>query len=107
MTPRDFVYWLQGYIEISGATELNEQAVREIKNHLALVLTKETPTPTAPWPPVDPYAPYRTTPTVDPDPWGTGIEITCNPGELTEGFPTPLNDVVLYHMDDDRPPVSC
>ena len=42
MTTEQFTYWLQGYFELSGATTLNEQQVRIIKEHIALVLKKET-----------------------------------------------------------------
>lgn len=49
MTPENFVYWLQGYFEISahnGAiNSLNDQQVEEIKNHLKLVLQKVTTDP--------------------------------------------------------------
>lgn len=43
MTTEQFTYWLQGYFELSGATTLNEQQVKVIKEHIALVLKKETP----------------------------------------------------------------
>lgn len=52
MTPENFVYWLQGYFELNnarikfGAPEneyLSPQQIIEIKNHLSLVLKKETP----------------------------------------------------------------
>lgn len=42
MTTEQFTYWLQGYFELSGATTLNEQQVRVLKEHIALVLKKET-----------------------------------------------------------------
>ena len=42
MTTEQFTYWLQGYFELSGATTLNEQQVKIIKEHIALVLKKET-----------------------------------------------------------------
>lgn len=42
MTTEQFTYWLQGYFELSGATSLNEQQVRIVKEHIALVLKKET-----------------------------------------------------------------
>jgi hypothetical protein len=43
MNERDFIYWLQGFLELSGATTLNEQQVKIIKDHIALVMTKVTP----------------------------------------------------------------
>jgi hypothetical protein len=44
VTSRDFVYWLQGFLEISkpdALTELNIEQVRCIKNHLNLVFSHE------------------------------------------------------------------
>lgn len=43
MKPEQFVYWLQGYFELTGSNELSEQQVGIIKDHLALVFKKETP----------------------------------------------------------------
>ena len=43
MTAEQFTYWLQGFFELSGATTLNEQQVKVVKDHIALVLKKETP----------------------------------------------------------------
>jgi hypothetical protein len=43
MTPDNFCYWLQGYFEISGNTELTQIQAQDIKNHLQLVFRKETP----------------------------------------------------------------
>lgn len=42
MTPEQFVYWLNGALEL-GAKSLDEQQVKVIKDHLKLVLTKITP----------------------------------------------------------------
>ncbi len=42
MTIEQFIYWLQGYVEISGEVP-NKKQWQEIKNHLALVLDKKTP----------------------------------------------------------------
>ena len=42
--PKAFVFWLQGFLELSGATTLNEQQVQVVKEHLALVLNKKTST---------------------------------------------------------------
>ena len=41
MYSQDFAYWLQGYFEISGAKELNEEQIEVIKNHLNLVFKHE------------------------------------------------------------------
>lgn len=43
MTTEQFTYWLQGFFELSGATTLNEEQVKVIKEHIALVLKKTTP----------------------------------------------------------------
>lgn len=37
MECKDFVYWLQGFFEISEAKELNARQVEIIKNHLNMV----------------------------------------------------------------------
>lgn len=44
MTPENFCYWLQGYLEISGNENLIEAQVKIVKDHLDLVLEKKTPT---------------------------------------------------------------
>jgi chorismate mutase len=43
MTAEQFTYWLQGFFELSGTTTLNEQQVKIVKDHIALVLNKVTP----------------------------------------------------------------
>lgn len=48
MTPRDFCYWLQGFMELkqheaNGTHYLNREQIEEIKNHLDLVFKKDTP----------------------------------------------------------------
>lgn len=47
MTSEQFVYWLQGYAELSGERPTAEQW-QSIKEHLGLVLNKVTPKVTAP-----------------------------------------------------------
>lgn len=42
MTPRDFAYWLQGYMEVHGTTPTDEQW-QVIQDHLKLVFVKVTP----------------------------------------------------------------
>lgn len=39
MNAQDFVYWLQGYFELSDSNTLTEKQVMAIKNHLNLVFT--------------------------------------------------------------------
>jgi hypothetical protein len=41
MTSRDFVYWLQGFFEISETNTLTERQVKMIKAHLNLVFKHE------------------------------------------------------------------
>lgn len=51
MQPIHFVYWLQGYLEITDAgqkpQELTKDQIACIKKHLALVLTPVTQAPAA------------------------------------------------------------
>ncbi len=42
MTPENFTYWLQGWVELSGATPTEEQW-KSIKEHLQTVFKKVTP----------------------------------------------------------------
>ena len=42
MTPENFVYWLQGYLELTAKPALDEAQVVVIQEHIALVLTKKT-----------------------------------------------------------------
>lgn len=42
MTPENFVYWLQGYLELTANPYLNVQQVAIIQEHISLVLTKKT-----------------------------------------------------------------
>ena len=41
MTPRDFVYWLQGYFELSNVPVIGDAQVECIQKHIALVRTTE------------------------------------------------------------------
>ena len=41
MTSRDFVYWLQGYFELSGNEMLSLEQTKTIKNHLHMVFIHE------------------------------------------------------------------
>lgn len=42
MNERDFVYWLQGFFELTESKELTPDQVRIIREHLSLVLKKDT-----------------------------------------------------------------
>lgn len=42
MTPENFCYWLQGYIELSNCKSLTPEQVQMISDHLQLVFKKET-----------------------------------------------------------------
>lgn len=44
MTPQDFTYWLQGFIELQNPEKINKQQTQMIKDHLGLVFTKVTDT---------------------------------------------------------------
>lgn len=43
MTPEQFVYWLQGFMEVQDPVALDEKQTQIVKDHLALVFKKETP----------------------------------------------------------------
>jgi hypothetical protein len=106
MTPENFTYWLQGFIELQSTTVPSEQQWKAIKDHLALVFTKVTPDrnaepnidemtkrlqdlldkrntkgpmPLGPY--VDPLRPYCTpntpSPTIMP-PWPTYPTVICS-----------------------------
>ena len=44
MTAEQFTYWLQGFMEINDPETLTRRETQIIKDHLALVFKKETPT---------------------------------------------------------------
>jgi len=43
VTPENFCYWLQGYLELSEKGGLSSQQVKVVREHLALVMQKVTP----------------------------------------------------------------
>ena len=43
MSPENFVYWLQGYFELTHSDGLSREQVKIVKEHIGLVLTKVTP----------------------------------------------------------------
>lgn len=44
MTPEQFAYWLQGFMEMENPKTLNLRQTKVIKDHLAQVFEKKTPT---------------------------------------------------------------
>lgn len=44
MTAEQFTYWLQGFMEINDPETLTKRETQIIKDHLALVFDKQTPT---------------------------------------------------------------
>ncbi len=43
MTPEQFTYWLQGFIEMENPKTLNLKQTQMIKDHLKQVFIKKTP----------------------------------------------------------------
>ena len=43
MTPENFCYWLQGFMELSNDRNLTPEAIQSIRDHLNLVFIKLTP----------------------------------------------------------------
>ena len=43
MTPEQFTYWLQGFIEINDPKTIGEKETQIIKDHLCTVFNKVTP----------------------------------------------------------------
>jgi len=59
MSPEQFVYWLQGALELGRVTSLDEEQVMVIQDHLNLVLKKETPKRQQPQLPAMPPIPVQ------------------------------------------------
>jgi hypothetical protein len=70
MTPEQLVYWLNGFFELSGTTTLNEEQVKVIKEHIALVVHKVTPSTVGSGSPQQTRGPYTFPVYPDPSvPW--------------------------------------
>lgn len=50
MNEQQFVYWLQGFVELNPNAMLTLTQWQIVKDHLALVFKKETPIRSAPFP---------------------------------------------------------
>jgi hypothetical protein len=58
MTPEQFCYWLQGFIELTdGSTPPNVFQWKNVQEHLKLVFEKATPPLRSPFSPVTPIVP--------------------------------------------------
>jgi hypothetical protein len=66
MTAEQFVYWLQGFMEMTDPVKLNKKETQQIKNHLKLVFDKQTPEVSLPM--IQREDPFRITP----------YQITCD-----------------------------
>lgn len=87
LTPENFTYWLQGFVELTETKQPSEAQWQAIKDHLQLVFTKVTPdlgkplqgpTPPVPFPgyqplPVDRFKPNWLVPEIGKWPPGTVI----------------------------------
>ncbi len=111
MTSDQFVFWLQGYLELSqhlnGPKDLNERQVEEIKNHLNIVLTKVTPSLPMQVP-LFPNLPPFTTPVICDDSttgkpsWPTYPRVTCDSTSQSE----PLSSGVISLTNINTPQIA-
>ena len=100
MTPEQFTYWLQGFMEMADPKELNKTQTQQIKDHLKLVFDKKTPEVSIPM--IQREEPFRITPytiTCDnnnnfPDLMNTPV---CNTTTLTT---TPLDPDIKRAMNE-------
>jgi hypothetical protein len=67
MSLENFVFWLQGFLELENPKTLSEQQVNIIKDHLKLVLNKKTPNRSQPK-----ESGFDTNYDYDQDDWGKG-----------------------------------
>ena len=79
MTPEQFTYWLQGFMEMADPKELNKNQTQQIKDHLKLVFDKKTPEVSLPM--IQRDDPFRITP----------YQITCDDNN---NFPDPMTTPV-------------
>ena len=79
MTPEQFTYWLQGFMEMADPKELNKTQTQQIKDHLKLVFDKKTPEVSLPS--IQHTKPFTLTP----------YQITC---DENNNFPDPMTTPV-------------
>jgi hypothetical protein len=78
MTAEQFVYWLQGYLEIDNPSNIPLNQTQIIKDHLKLVFKKETPVRDS----NSISNPYNNNPTII-NPFPTWQEPHVNPNPFT------------------------
>lgn len=86
MSPENFVYWLQGFFELTDSKNLSESQIQVIKNHLVLVFDKKTPDVPVlnPFPAIPPKLPADFKKDwVNEKPWVTLPKIPRTPWETT------------------------
>ena len=95
MTPEQFVYWLQGYLEMQNPATLDFNKTQMIKDHLKTVFNKVTPDiPTEKVPTPYPVSTPSQSPSVFPDwkvyepyqPFCNPHVVTCNQDMLKTGL---------------------
>lgn len=87
MTAEQFIYWFQGFIEVANPKQIDAQQTQVIKDHLALVFNKVTPSYPVALPLQTPYpsevipVPQRipVTPPLSEFPWVLPDGPTCGP----------------------------
>lgn len=75
MTPEQFCYWMQGFVELSGGCAPTSEQWKSIGDHLQQVFNKKTPTVRPQFIPevdptqVSPFQQERSKPWADPRPF--------------------------------------
>jgi hypothetical protein len=92
MTAEQFVYWLQGYLEIDNPDNIPLNQTKIIKDHLKLVFDKQTPdrtftTPLAPMP-ITPYPTWQ-----EPNPF----KVICETPPYTDSGENPMKQIYCSH----------
>ncbi len=85
MSPEQFAYWLQGFLELGDVKEIDPRETQIIKDHLKLVFSKETPVYDNPYQPVGTGIYLNPAPVAVPQ-YGTGTGVPQNPGYPGGGF---------------------
>lgn len=104
MSPKEFCYWLQGYIELQPElTGLSDKQLLIVAEHLALVFRKVTE---------ETYRPVQSVPFQVPM-WngatsGTGLTHTDDPPlQICQAGSAVVNPVAFQHYFDIEPGTSC